>query len=171
MCMLLQKLISLDTWSVSSPQCPQRPATSPTESLSKRPAVLLPSSPPDPNNGTINVQLPVWDPAQHPPDTLREGRGDQDTSVIAELPPITDRDEDDEGGDNEEDEDEYEHGNEDEDRDNESENKDEDEDRITLMTFMSEEDWKNIGIQGTPGWYHFRKGKNFQYCIILYNIK
>ena len=46
-------------------------------------------------------------------------------------------------------------------RDNKSENKDEDEDRITLMTFMSEEDWRNIGIQGTPGWYHFRKGKNF----------
>ena len=95
---------------------PKRTATSPLESSPKRielPVSFLPSPPPDPNNGPTNVQLPVWDPAQDSPGTLREGRRDQDTSLKAEHLLDTDLDRDEDEVSNEEDEDDDEHGNED----------------------------------------------------------
>ena len=75
----------------STPTTPKRPATSPTESLSKRPAISSPS--PDPSKGP-KVQLPVWD-STHSPEILREGNRDQDDSIIADLPSDTERHESD----------------------------------------------------------------------------
>ena len=95
---------------------PKRTATSPLESSPKRVElpVFTPSPPPDLRNGPINVLLPIWDSAQHSPEILREGTGDQDTSVVAELL-LTERhhDEVEDGNGDEEDEDEGDDGNED----------------------------------------------------------
>ena len=86
---------------------PKRTATSPLGSSPKRIElpVFPPSSPPGLNNEPINVQLPVWDPAQHYPGILREGRNDLVISVTADLPlNKCDHDEEDNGDDNEGDE-------------------------------------------------------------------
>ena len=82
-----------------TPTTPKRPATSPIESLTKRPAISSPS------NGPL-VQLPVWE-ASHSPEILRKN-SDQDNSIIADLPPLTERHESDDevedGGEDDKDE-------------------------------------------------------------------
>ena len=115
-------LVSEQPSVLKSPRTPKRPVSSPTESLSKRPAVSLPDKPsPGPSAGP-KVQLPVWDSTEHPYEILREESRDQDISITADLLSDTERhvsddevkdsceDEDDDENDKDEGEDEDEDG-------------------------------------------------------------
>ena len=118
-------LVSEQPSVLKTPTTPKRPVSSPTESLSKRPAVSLPDNPsPGPSTGP-KVQLPVWDSTEHPYEILREESRDQDISITADLLSDTERhvsddevkdsceDEDDDENDKDEGEDEDEDGKED----------------------------------------------------------